>query len=211
MDIAHSLVAIGVAVTLGAISPGPSFLMVARTAIARSRVDAVAVALGMGAGGVVFAGLAMLGVHLVLGAVPWIYLALKLMGGTYLIILGCAIWRHAATPLHFPSETGWHARRTLLRSFCLGLVTQLSNPKTAVVYASIFVSLLPPDVPPGTMLAVPLLVFVIEAAWYSVVAVAFSTAHPRAAYLRWKGWIDRTAGAVMALLGTKLIASAQEA
>ena len=44
------------AILLGAISPGPSFVLVARTAVAVSRRDALATALGMGAGGLVFAG-----------------------------------------------------------------------------------------------------------------------------------------------------------
>jgi len=211
MEITHALLAIAVAVTLGAISPGPSFLMVARTSIARPRFHGLAAALGMGAGGVLFAALAMTGLHLVFGAIPWIYVAVKLLGGTYLIFLGYVIWRHAATPLHLDSDSAIEVRATLLRSFCLGLVTQLSNPKTAVVYASIFVSLLPRDVPLWTVVAVPLLVFSIETAWYSIVAMAFSAARPRAAYVRWKGWVDRTAGAVMALLGTKLIVSAHEA
>ena len=49
------------AVTLGAISPGPSFVFVARSAVALSRAEGLAAALGMGIGGVGFAALALLG------------------------------------------------------------------------------------------------------------------------------------------------------
>jgi threonine/homoserine/homoserine lactone efflux protein len=34
---------------------------------------------------------------------------------------------------------------------------------------------------------------------------------PAAAYLRWKRWIDRTAGCVMGLLGIKLVLTRPEA
>ena len=91
------------------------------------------------------------------------------------------------------------------RSFWLGLVTQLSNPKTAVVYASIFVSLLPHEMPLWASLVLPVVIFCIEAGWYAIVALALSTPAPAAAYLRWKAWIDRAAGGVMGLLGLKLI------
>jgi threonine/homoserine/homoserine lactone efflux protein len=41
-----------------------------------------------------------------------------------------------------------------------------------------------------------------------VVAVAFSSARPRAAYLRSKRWIDRLAGSVLGVLGVRLIVDA---
>jgi len=205
MDAAISILSIAGAVTLGAMSPGPSFVMVARTAVASSRADGLAAALGMGVGGVLFACAALLGLHVILTAVPWLYLGLKLVGGAYLIYLGCMIWRGARRPL----QIGEGVPSTSHRSFLLGLLTQVSNPKTAVVYASIFVALLPQEVPLAAMLILPVAIFVIEAGWYSVVALALSAPSPRAAYLRWKVWVDRAAGSAMGLLGIKLIATAR--
>lgn len=45
-----SLVGIVAAISLGTVSPGPSFVVVARTAVAKSRAHGVASALGMGFG-----------------------------------------------------------------------------------------------------------------------------------------------------------------
>ena len=206
METTLSILSIAGAITLGAMSPGPSFVMVARTAVASSRADGLAAALGMGAGGVLFACAALLGLHVVLTAVPWLYTGLKVLGGAYLIYLGWMIWRGARAPLRF---VGSASARTFFRSFRLGLLTQTSNPKTAVVYASVFVSLLPREVPLAATLILPLVIFVIEAGWYSVVALALSAPSPRAAYLRWKAWVDRAAGGAMGLLGVKLIAAAR--
>lgn len=191
-------------------SPGPSFVMVARTALAVSRADGLAAALGMGAGGVVFAAAALLGLHIVLGSVAWLYLLVKVLGGAYLVYLGYAIWRGAKQPLALAENQGDNRAGTFRRSFWLGLVTQLSNPKTAVVYASIFVSLLPREIPAWVMFVLPLLIFAIETGWYSIVALALSAPSPRAAYLRSKTWVDRIAGGVMAALGVKLIAGARQ-
>jgi threonine/homoserine/homoserine lactone efflux protein len=201
-----SILSIAGAITLGAMSPGPSFVMVARTAVASSRADGLAAALGMGVGGVLFACAALLGLHMVLTAVPWLYMGLKALGGAYLIYLGWMIWRGARAPLRFVEGA---SARTFFRSFWLGLLTQASNPKTAVVYASVFVSLLPREVPLAATLILPLAIFVVEAGWYSVVALALSAPSPRAAYLRWKVWVDRAAGGAMGLLGIKLIAGAR--
>jgi threonine/homoserine/homoserine lactone efflux protein len=194
------LLSITGALTLGAMSPGPSFLMVARISVARSRADGLAAALGTGGGGVLFAVLALAGVHMVLSTVPLLYTALKILGGAYLMYLGWTIWRGAATPVVLNATTD-----STRRAFWLGVATQVSNPKTAVVYASVFVSLLPQETPLWAVLALPPVIFCIEAGWYAIVALALSAPAPAAAYLRWKAWIDRAAGGVMSLLGLKLI------
>ena len=207
MDPLAAVLAIAGAITIGAISPGPSFLMVARTAIAASRADGLAAALGMGVGGVVFACMALAGLHAVLIAVPALYVVLKIAGGAYLVFIGWMIWRGARQPVVVPEQA--ITPSTVWRSFWLGLATQTSNPKAAVVYASVFVSLLPPEIPLWVTLVLPLVIFAIEAGWYTIVALVLSAPSPRSAYLRWKAWIDRAAGAVMAALGLRLMLAAR--
>ncbi len=205
MEPSLAIFAILGALLIGVVSPGPSFVLVARTAIAVSRRDGLAAAVGMGLGGVIFGSLALVGLAAILAQVEWLYLGLKLLGGLYLIYLAMKIWGSASAPIVVP-KTATGAAAGPGRSFALGLVTQISNPKTAIVYASVFAALLPPAVPGWIYIVLPLLIFTIETAWYAIVALAFSADRPRAAYLRSKRWIDRLAGAVMGLLGARLIA-----
>ncbi|MGJ7614448.1 MULTISPECIES: LysE family translocator [unclassified Variovorax] len=213
MNTTLSLLGIAGAMAVGAMSPGPSFVMVARTAVA-SRRDGLAAALGMGAGGLVFAVAALAGLQAAFLAVPGLYLAIKGFGGAYLVYLGVRIWRGARQPLAMAAAPGGTSPGAQgrgahpLRTFLLGLATQVSNPKTAVVYASIFAAFLPRDVPLVLALSVPVVIFCIETGWYTVVALALSSAAPRLAYLRYKVWIDRAAGGVMGLLGLRLVWSA---
>ncbi|CAO3432681.1 LysE family translocator [Azospirillum doebereinerae] len=205
MDPVLALLGILGALAAGAVSPGPSFVLVARTAVAVSRRAGLATALGMGVGGVVFAALALLGLQALLMRVEWAYALLKLAGGLYLVHLAVRIWRGASAPLTM-ADTGSTAPAGLAKPFAFGLMTQLSNPKTAIVYGGIFAALLPAD-PPGWLLAIlPSAIFLIEAGWYAVVAVAFSAGRPRAAYLRSKHWIDRVAASAMGALGVRLMA-----
>jgi threonine/homoserine/homoserine lactone efflux protein len=191
------------ALSIGAMSPGPSFVLVSRIAISRSRLDGLAAALGMGAGGVVFSILALAGLTALLSQFAWLYLLLKVAGGAYLVYIAVNIWRSAKEPLEV-SETAT-SQRAFGRSFAAAMLTQLSNPKTIIVYASIFAALLPKTIPAGLFLALPVGVFAVEAGWYTIVALAFSAQHPRRLYLAAKNWIDRMAGAVMAGLGLRLI------
>ncbi|WP_447922711.1 LysE family translocator [Achromobacter aegrifaciens] len=204
-----SLLAILGALWLGAMLPGPSFIIVARKAIGQSRWDGLATAFGMGAGGMLFAGLALAGLYSLLQSVEWLYIALKVAGGAYLLYMASNIWRSAKQPFVLPG-TGAPASRNAMRSFGIGLTTQVSNPKTAIWYGSIFAALLPQHPPMWTYFALPPLVFLVEFGWYAMVALCFSTRGPREVYLRAKTWIDRAAAGVISALGLRLILNASK-
>ena len=202
-----SLFSILAALTLGAISPGPSFLFVMRTSVAISRRDGIAAAAGMGLGAALVSTLALVGVRAVIAQVEWLYIAFKMVGGIYLIYLAWRLWRGAAASSGSPAmpAEGTRPAAGFARSFSLALATQLSNPKTVVVIGGIFAALLPAHVPAWMYLAIPPVDFMIEASWYTFVAVAMSSTAPRAIYLRARAWIDRAAGGVLAALGLRLI------
>lgn len=184
MSASAAVLAILAALWLGAMIPGPSFVLVARNAIGQSRGDGLATALGMGAGGLVF-------------------------GGVYLIYVASKIWRDAGRPV-----TVHDAHSGLVRSgrksFLMGLTTQLSNPKTAIWYGSIFAALLPQHPPLWCYIVLPPMVFAVECGWYTIVALCFSSEGPRGLYLRAKTWIDRIAAGAISLLGLRLILNASK-
>ena len=204
MDWIFPLTAVAGGILFGAMSPGPSFVIVARTAMAISRKNGMAAALGMGLGGGIFAAAAVLGLIFVLTSVPLLFVVLKAVGAAYLFYLAYKIWTAAKEPLDFGSAaTG--PSTSLGRSFFLGLTTQLSNPKTAIVYASIFAVALPADAPSWFGLACVGLIFTIEAGWYGLVALVLSFDKPRKSYMKSKAVLDRSAASVMGLLGLKVI------
>jgi threonine/homoserine/homoserine lactone efflux protein len=163
--------------------------------------------LGMGGGGVVFATAALLGLNAMLLAVPSLYLVLKVLGGLYLAYLGVRIWRSARRPLPLGGLVPVKPT-TKLKSLLLGFTMQISNPKTAVVYASVFAAFMPAAQTFAFTVSLVALVFTIESGWYTLVAVALSFERPRGAYLRYKASVDRVAGGVMVALGLKLVSSA---
>lgn len=208
MDLLLSIGLILLALLVGAMSPGPSFILVARISMGASRADGVAASIGMGIGGILYTILALSGLQAVLTRVPDLYVALKVFGGLYLIFIALRIWRGANQPLDITeaSESN-HKSATLKKSFLLAVTTQISNPKAAIVYTGIFAALLPANIPSIIYFVLPPLVFLVEAGWYFVVTMTLSSTRPKAAYLKSKSVFDRIAGGVMAFLGYKLITS----
>ncbi|UUS61478.1 LysE family translocator [Acinetobacter sp. YH16056_T] len=194
---------IAAALLLGAMSPGPTSIYVAKNSIAISRKHGLFTALGTGLGAAIFGLLAVLGLQAFLLAVPSAYLALKICGGLYLLWMAFKIIKHAKEPIEAGDASS--SEMSLRRAFTTGLITQLSNPKIAIVLASIFTALLPKEIPTYFYFVLPVLCFFIDAGWCSLVAVALSAEKPRKVYLKFKAGFDRAAGAVMTVLGLKLI------
>ncbi len=206
MELFLSLASVFGALLIGAISPGPSFVLVARISMAVSRVDGFFAAIGMGIGSMIFSIIVLFGLQMLLYNIPWLYIMLKFLGGLYLIYLAVVIWHGSKKPIVVSCNNKGIGQSTR-KAFLLGLVTQLSNPKTAVVYGSIFAALLPHNLPSAAIVILPFLVFLVEAGWYSIVALALSAESSRAVYLRSKLYVDRIAGGIMGILGIRLVSS----
>ncbi len=201
------LILIGVAAVhlLAVMSPGPSFLVVARASVARSRGAGIWSAFGMGVGSVVWALAALFGLDLLFQLAPWIYTAMKLAGALFLIYLAVMLWRHADRPVPM-APCAAAAGRSAMAAFRLGLLTQLANPKVVVFFGSIFLAVLPAERPVWMTVALLVIVFLDEFLWYVAVAIAFSVARLRAGYLRLKRVIDRITGGFLGLLGLRMLA-----
>jgi threonine/homoserine/homoserine lactone efflux protein len=122
--------------------PGPDMALVLQNGLAGGRRAAVETAVGINAGLLVWALAAALGIAALLHASGPAFTVLKLAGAAYLVWLGlralAAAWR--GTPA---AVAGRPRRRT--SPFRQGLLTNLLNPKVALV----FTTLIPQFVDPG--------------------------------------------------------------
>jgi threonine/homoserine/homoserine lactone efflux protein len=95
-----SLMAIAAVLIMGVISPGPSFIYVARNAVARSRMHGLVTALGTGRARPSFRLWRCWACKSADGGAE-MFIGLKVAGGLYLLWLGYKIYRGAAQPMDF--------------------------------------------------------------------------------------------------------------
>lgn len=202
-----TLASIGLVQLLGAMSPGPSFLLVAQTAAAGSRRDGVMVALGLGLGAALWAFAALFGLNLLFQKSPLIYGGMRLAGALFLMWIGFRIFRNAAKPLSLDAGS----RGFVQQPFVKGLLLQISNPKVVMFFSSIFIALLPKETPTWMLVALVGIVFCNDLWWYSLVSVFFASGPVRGYYLRAKIWLDRVMGLALGALGLKLLWPLREA
>ena len=190
---------------MAAISPGPAVLMSARTGVTQGLRTGAALAAGIGLGGVNWAAAAIFGLALLFEYAPALLTSLKLIGGAYLLWLAWGMWTHAAEPLDVSGSAT--TPRTLGSAFRLGIITQLANPKPAVLFSAIFIGTIPQGTGWPTIAALLLVVFLNETLWNIAVARVFSLDRTRRGYISLKSVIDRCFGGMLALLGLKIAAT----
>ena len=205
MDQGIALLGLAVVHLLAAASPGPSTVLVVQTA-AVSRRSGLITAFAMMLGSVAWASAALFGLQALFAEFAWVHRAFQVAGGLFLLYLAVLIWRHAREPL---PEIATLAGGSDWQVFTRALLLQLSNPKIMVFFGSIFLSVLPHDMPAWMQVTVLALVAFDEFAWFTLLALTFSGGTARAFYRRTKFWIERFMGGALALLGLRLALSAR--
>ena len=199
------LLPIATLLLFGAMAPGPSFILVAQTAMSKSRSEAMCISIGLGLGASTFAFIASMGLIALFKAVPELYLAFKVLGGLYLCYLGVKMWRASKSKV-VSTDAELTNKPAHFKAVALGLATQLSNPKTAIVFSSVFAAMLPVKVPTHTTSILVMGVFVLNFSWYFLVSILLSSPKAQANYLRFKSYINKGSSVLMGSIGSKFVA-----
>ena len=188
---------------LAVISPGPAFVMVSQTSVRYGPRSGIAAVSGITVAVWFWCAVVLSGLTILFQIAPWLYGAMKLAGGAYLVYLGLNLLRaradeRACAP---PGETGLSTRK----GFTKGLLVGLTNPKAIVYFGSIFTLFVKPGSPVWLQAAAVGIATFDTLVWYCLVGVLFSHSAVRRVYGRIGRWIERTAGAVMVAFGIRLV------
>ncbi|MDU6409695.1 MAG: threonine export protein RhtC [Yersiniaceae bacterium] len=193
------------------ISPGPDFFFVSQTAASRSRREAMMGVVGISLGIVIWAGVALMGLHLLLEKMAWLHQGIMVGGGLYLLWMGYQLLRSAkAKAAQTASATGEAPKVELPargRTFMRGFLTNLSNPKAVIYFGSVFSLFVGDDVGSAERWGLFVMIVAETFAWFSIVAVVFALPVMRRGYQRLAKWIDGVAGVLFAGFGIHLIIS----
>ncbi|MGB0780481.1 MAG: LysE family translocator [Candidatus Poseidoniaceae archaeon] len=182
MDLAwEAILAASTVFFLGAISPGPSLLMVIRNTIVGGRRRGVMCAVGHGIGFGLYAGVAIFGLIVLLEQAPQVFLVLQLIGIALLFWYGWLMWHHAKDEIEesFEGEA---------RGFLEGFSIAFFNPKIALFLVAVLAQVLDAGMSLATKLVIGFIGMAIDMIWYVLVAV-FLTGTPILDWLRENGAI----------------------
>lgn len=122
------------------LSPGPDVLLIARSAASTTRSNTLKIIAGISAGIVVWVVLTLAGFTVLIDQFPWIQQVLMIVGGAFLARMGWAMLKgglQAFKQRHEASDDQVVMNEPK-NYFTLGLLTNLSNPKTLIYFSSVF-------------------------------------------------------------------------
>jgi RhtB (resistance to homoserine/threonine) family protein len=189
------------------LTPGPDTVYILGRSIAQGREAGVASALGICVGSIFHTGAAALGLSAILATSSVAFVAIKLLGGAYLIFLGIKLLLDRRRQLSLPSN---FRQRTSAAAFRQGVLTNVLNPKVALF----FLAFLPQFIDPATnnkILAFVTLGFTFVTTgtiWCLILAWFASSFSDRLRASETVGqWVNRAIGALFIFLGARLAAT----
>jgi threonine/homoserine/homoserine lactone efflux protein len=186
------------------LTPGPDTAYILGRSIAQGREAGIASALGICVGSISHTCAAALGLSAILATSALAFVAIKLLGGAYLIFLGIKMLldrrKHLSLPTNF-------RRRTTAAAFRQGVFTNVLNPKVALF----FLAFLPQFIDPASNMKVLAflslgLTFVTTGTIWCLVLAWFASVFSE----RLRGnetieqGLNRAAGALFVFLGLRL-------
>ncbi|MGI6851070.1 LysE family translocator [Mesorhizobium sp. 1B3] len=135
--IAFALIALGMVLT-----PGPNMIYLVSRSISQGRLAGLISLGGVALGFVFYVLSAALGITALLVAVPYAYDALRLAGALYLLWLA---WQAIRPGGRSPFQVKDLPKDSPRRLFLMGFLTNLLNPKIAVIYLSLLPQFVTPE------------------------------------------------------------------
>jgi threonine/homoserine/homoserine lactone efflux protein len=124
------------------LTPGPNMMYLVSRSISQGPAAGWISLVGTGLGFVVYMTMANLGLAVVFVAVPWLYIGFKAAGAVYLGYLAWKALRPGGRGLFEPRELPRDSRWKLFR---MGLVTNVLNPKAAIMYLALIPEFIDPS------------------------------------------------------------------
>ncbi|MFJ4393840.1 LysE family translocator [Pseudomonas sp. NPDC089396] len=195
------LLAVALFTILAVISPGADFAMVTRSSYAQGRKAGLAAAVGIALGVQVHVLYTVLGIALIISQSPALFLGMKVLGAGYLIYLGYQSLTNSAR-INLEGQPSGSSLLAVLRT---GFLTNALNPKTMLFVISAYTQVVQPGSPLALDFAYGAFMSFAHWAWFSLVAVFFSSAGLRKAMIERQQVVDRVIGVALIGLGLAVV------
>ncbi len=155
---------------LGAMSPGPSMVVVLNNAIFKNKINGILTALGHGLGIGIYAICAVIGIGLILKTNLFIFNTLKVFSIIFLLYLGIkAIYVRGN--LDFSKDI----IKSGVKSFIQGLSISLLNPKIFIWFLAIYSQFMSINNDFILNLSLVLIASVVDALWYIILVIVVTS------------------------------------
>lgn len=207
MTYLNDFITLGVINLLGAMSPGPDFVIVTQQSLKYGKKAGIYTSLGITLGCLVHITYCIIGVGVIIAESVVAFNIIKYLGAAYLIYIGIkGILSKAPipetenlNPTIMPTESisAWEAIRK-------GFFVNVLNPKAGLFFLSIFTQVIDPDMPLWVQALLGLELSLIGFVWFSILACILNYPTIKQKLQAIQHYIDRVLGVVLVIFGIKI-------
>ncbi|WP_027967473.1 LysE family translocator [Halomonas halocynthiae] len=211
LDLATMFLTVAFAHFLALLSPGPDFVLVVKSAMKNDRRKAIGVAAGISSANALYIALCLFGVGAILASSVKVMIALKIVGGLFLMYLAVQALRVRKSDYQdILLEIGKNkeANTTFFKEFSVGFMSGVLNPKNLLFYLSLFTVVLTNDVSLTFKILLGAWMTLAVFFWDAAIVFLLSTNKVRQQFTRLAYYIDKVTGAILGLVGFSIVRSA---
>ncbi len=184
-------------------SPGPDFAITVKQSVANGKKAGIYTALGIGSG--IFAHIlfAVFGFALIISQNEYAYLAMRIIGGAYLIYIGVMSLR--AKSFQLKQLLSQQAPISNMKAFKQGLFVNLLNVKATLFFLSLYSAIINSATSLGNQVFYGVYMAIATGIWFSIMALFFGNLKVREKFLKYGVWFERIFGILMIALGVHLM------
>ena len=186
-----------VVLVLGAMSPGPSLVVLLRNTMEGGKARGVSCGIGHGIGFGIYAFVAIAGIAQLKASAGNAASLLEITGGLFLLFLAAMMFKGSA-------EESVHKRSTR-RGFSEGFLIAFLNPKILVFLIAIFSQFVQPEFTWVERLTIAVIAMLIDGGWYVLVSLIISETKILSKLQQHARGFEITMATVLACLGLWII------
>ncbi|HUD01949.1 MAG TPA: LysE family transporter [Rhabdochlamydiaceae bacterium] len=161
---------LGLIVLLGAMSPGPDFVMVTKNSLAGSRQLGILTGLGVACALLVHIAYTSLGLAVIIHESKVLYWIVKIVGAAYLTYLGFQMIRNRKAAPSSEKKEHEHQKLTTKKAFIAGFFCNLLNPKASLFIMGLFTQVVQPGTSFANLALVALEIVLITFLWFALLS-----------------------------------------
>ncbi|WP_460430503.1 LysE family translocator [Aquaspirillum soli] len=212
MSLTSIFITVALAHFLALLSPGPDFLLIVKSAISNKTKNAIGVALGIAIANAVYIALCLVGVGSILASSVPIMIALKIIGGLFLIYLAIQALKARKSSYQNIAVVEASNKPQQNKSFAFelatGFMSGILNPKNLLFYLSLFTVVLTNEVSLGFKISLGVWMTSVVFLWDAAIVLLLSTPKIRTRFTKMAFYIDKLTGAILGIIGVTIVKSA---
>lgn len=202
-SILFSFLLIGSINLMAAMSPGPDFAILVKTALTNSRSKTILTALGIALGIIVHVTYCMLGIAIIISKSILLFNLVKYLGAAYFIYLGLkGLFSKTEKPINFDDAnkdtvSSWGA-------FKVGFMCNVLNPKATLFFLGLFTLVIHPQTPVWVQMLYGLEMCLITFLWFSILGFVITHKQVKKKLNDFQHYVTRLMGGLLMLFGIEI-------